>query len=270
MSLLESAAADYARHRPGIPDAVVRLPADALEGIGRPLLLSLGAGTGRVPSALLPAVPRMARLDLVVLDEGVLRGASARLPSVLPDGGATAFHPLLAEELTAPHSGCGAHPVTCAPAFHRMSRPSVLTMADRVTAPAAAVAVTGDGSPWTRPTPWKREWKQLAQTCLGQERRAGTAGPYAAPGRRHEDDLRESAFSDITVHRFPLHRTRTPAGVVGHLRGTSFARPASFGGQHARFGQGAHALPEEQARHAGLVEDTVVAVLLARRPGAGR
>ncbi|GAX57848.1 methyltransferase domain-containing protein [Streptomyces olivochromogenes] len=113
MSLFESAAVDYARHRPGIPDEVVRLLAGVLEGIDRPVLLDLGAGTGQVPAALVAAMPGIVRVDLVDADEGMLREAAARLPS-LPSAGTIAFHTMSAEEFTTPHAGSRAHLITCA------------------------------------------------------------------------------------------------------------------------------------------------------------
>ncbi|MFB8137422.1 class I SAM-dependent methyltransferase [Streptomyces mirabilis] len=268
MSLFESAAVDYARHRPGVPDEVVRLLAGVLEGIDRPVLLDLGAGTGQVPAALVPAMPRIARVDLVDADEGMLREAAARLPS-LPSAGTIAFHTMPAEEFATPHAGYRAHLLTCARAFHWMSRPAVLAMADRVTAPAATFAVIGDGSLWTHQARWTSELKQLVQSYLGEERQAGTTGVYAEPGRSYQDDLADSAFSSIAEHRFPVRRTWTPGTVVGYLRSTSFAHPALFGGQHARFEQEARSLLEEHSHGEGLVEDAVFTVLLARRPGGG-
>ncbi|MFD3940681.1 hypothetical protein ACFWSF_38370 [Streptomyces sp. NPDC058611] len=53
--MFEGAALTYARHRPGLPDAAVRLLADALRGPPSPVLLDLGTGTGQVPFALLSA-----------------------------------------------------------------------------------------------------------------------------------------------------------------------------------------------------------------------
>ncbi|WP_067130073.1 class I SAM-dependent methyltransferase [Streptomyces yokosukanensis] len=269
MSLFESAASDYARHRPGIPEEVVRLLAKVLKGIDQPVLLDLGAGTGQVPAALIPAVPHIVRVDLVDPDEAMLHEAAARLPS-LPSGGTIAFHAMPAEEFTAPYGGYRAHLVTCARAFHWMSRPAVLAIADRVTAPAATFALIGDGSLWTHPASWAADLKQLVQSYLGKERRAGTTGVYTEPGRRYQDDLAESAFSDIAEHQFPVRRTWTPTAVVGYLRSTSFARPALFGDRHARFEQEARSLLEEHALGEGLVEDAVFTVLLARRPGCGR
>lgn len=64
--LFTSTAADYARHRPGIPPEAISLPADTMRNAARPVLLDLGSGTGQVPVTLLPAVPRIDRVDLLL------------------------------------------------------------------------------------------------------------------------------------------------------------------------------------------------------------
>lgn len=265
MSLFESAAADYARDRPGIPDKVVQLLTGYLDGVDQPVLLDLGAGTGQVPAALLPALPRWARMDLVDVDEGMLREASIRLPSVLPGGGTIAFHPMPAEEFTAPHIGYGAHLVTCARAFHWMDRAAVLKTADRVAAPHATVAIMGDGSLWTHESEWTSALRELVRTYLGPVRRAGTCGTYAAPGSSYEDDLAISPFSGVSEHRFPLVRAWTPETVVGYLRSTSFARPELFSDRHEAFEAEARHLLNVHARNGVLREEAVFTVLLARR-----
>jgi SAM-dependent methyltransferase len=267
--LFASAAADYARYRPGIPSEAVRLLAGTVRGVARPVVLDLGSGTGQVAAALLPALAHVDRLDLVDPDPGMLREATETLAPLLGDCPA-GFHRVGAEDFTPPFDGYRADLVTCARAFHWMPRPAVLSMADRVTAPGASMAIMGDGSLWTHPTQWTTELKRLIQSYLGPERRAGTAGAYTEPVRRYEDDLAESAFSDVSEHRIPVRRTWTPAAVVGYLRSTSFARPALFGDLHARFEQEAHLLLEEHGRNEGLIEDAVFTVLLARRPGGDR
>ncbi|GAA2425852.1 class I SAM-dependent methyltransferase [Streptomyces pulveraceus] len=276
MTLFASAAADYARYRPGIPDEAVRLLAETLDGCDRPAVLDLGAGTGQVPAALLPAVPRIARVDLVDQDSDMLRIAAERLR---PLHGQTAvvFHAVPAETFSAPVDGYGADLVACARSFHWLDRPTTLGMADRVTSPTATVAVMGDGSLWTHEAHWTAALKTLIRSYLGDGRRAGTTGAYAEPSSRYEDDLAESAFDEVTEHRFPVRRTWTPDQVIGYLRSTSFARPALFDepvtppGQarprHARFEREAHVLLEEYAHGEGLVEDAVFTVLLARRGG---
>ncbi|MFJ3505281.1 class I SAM-dependent methyltransferase [Streptomyces sp. NPDC090135] len=270
MTLFHAAADAYSRHRPGLPDEVVHLLAGTLRGIRRPALLDLGSGTGQVPAALLPVLPQLARLDLVDADRGMLHRAGILLHPLLT-GRAAAFHPVRAEEFTAPEESYRADLVTCARAFHWMDRPVVLAMADRVTAPGATLAIMGDGSLWTHRAPWTAALRELIQSYLGAERCAGPAGTYSGPNRRYEDDLAESAFCEVEEHHFPLRRVRTPDMVVGYLRSTSFARPALFGDRRPRFEAEARSLLEQHAaKEGGLVEETVFDVLLARRPGGAR
>nr|WP_024127532.1 class I SAM-dependent methyltransferase [Streptomyces sp. F12]AHE40295.1 Methyltransferase type 12 [Streptomyces sp. F12] len=269
MTLFHAAADAYSRHRPGLADEVVHLLAGTLRGIRGPALLDLGSGTGQVAAALLPVLPQLARLDLVDADRDMLHQAGVVLHPLLT-GRAAAFHPVRAEEFTAPEAGYRADLVTCARAFHWMDRPAVLAVVDRVTSPGATLAIMGDGSLWTHPAPWTVALRELIQSYLGAERRAGTRA-YAEPGRRYEDDLAESAFSDVKEHHFPLRRVWTPDQVVGYLRSTSFARPDLFGDRHSRFETEARALLEQHgAAKGGLVEDGVFDVLLARRPGGAR
>ncbi|MGW1225014.1 class I SAM-dependent methyltransferase [Streptomyces sp. NPDC001478] len=267
MSLFHATADAYSRHRPGLPDDVVHLLAGTLRGIHRPALLDLGTGTGQVPAALLPVLPPLARLDLVDANQDMLHQADLALRPLLA-GRSAAFHPIRAEEFTRPQEGYQADLVTCARAFHWMDRPAVLAVAERVTAPGATLAIMGDGSLWTHPAPWAVALRELIQSYLGAERRAGTTGAYAEPERRYEDDLAESAFSDIAEHHVPFRRVWTPRTVVGYLRSTSFARPGLFGDRHPRFEAEADALLEQHAaQESRLVEDGVFDVLLARRPG---
>lgn len=187
MSLFHAAADAYGRHRPGLPDEAVHLLAGTVRGIRCPALLDLGTGTGQVPAALLPVLPQLARLDLVDANRDMLHQADLALRPLLA-GRSAAFHPVRVEEFTAPEEGYRADLVTCARAFHWMDRPAVLAMADRVTAPGATLAIMGDGSLWTHQAPWTVALRELIQSHLGAERRAGTTGTYAAPGRRYEDD----------------------------------------------------------------------------------
>ncbi|MBB4981094.1 hypothetical protein GGE06_002002 [Streptomyces sp. SFB5A] len=117
---------------------------------------------------------------------------------------------------------------------------------------------------------WAADLKRLIQSYLGADRRAGTTGMYSGPKRSYEDDLAESAFSDITKRRSPVRRTWTPTGVVAYLRSTSFARADLFKDRHTRFESEAPALLEQHATDGVLIEDAVFDVLLARRPGGAR
>ncbi|MET9658719.1 class I SAM-dependent methyltransferase [Streptomyces sp. NPDC006510] len=276
LALVERLQEDGVLTHPRLRDALSLLDRETLDGFDRPTLLDLGSGTGQVPAALLPAVPRVTRLDLVDRDSDMLRTAAEQLRP-LHGQAAVAFHAVPAEASSAPVDGYKADLVTCARAFHWLDRPAVLRTVDRVTGPTAAVAVMGDGSLWTYGAHWIAALKALIQSYLGDGRRAGTTGTYTEPSSHYEDDLAESAFSKVTEYRFPVRRTWTPDQVVGCLRSTSFAHPASFdepdtppeqAGRHARFEREAHALLEEYVHGEGLVEDAVFTVLLARRGGA--
>ncbi|MFI5642020.1 class I SAM-dependent methyltransferase [Streptomyces goshikiensis] len=268
MSLFDSLDHHYARYRPRLPDQVVQLLAGELAGAPTPTLLDLGAGTGQVALSMLPILPPTAHLDLVDQNPGMLRTALDELRPHLGERTAT-VHAVPAEQFSPGQTGYRADLVTCCRAFHWMDRPAVLAMADRVTVPRAAVAIMGDASLWTHQAPWTVALRALIQSHLGEDRRAGTTSTYSEPGRRYEDDLTDSAFSDIAEHRIPFTRTWTPAEVLGYLRSTSFARPDLFT-DHPRFEEQAHALLLEHARDGVLTEDGVFTVLLAHRSGAAR
>jgi ubiquinone/menaquinone biosynthesis C-methylase UbiE len=265
-ALFGTAAGEYARYRPGMPDGAVRLLAATLHGVPAPVLLDLGTGTGQVPRALLPVVPRMAHVNLVDVNQQMLAQATAELEPLL---GACTVTTYAGEAHTfAPRIlGQRADLITCCRAFHWMDRTAVLKMADRVAAPHAAVAVMGDRSLWTHDADWTVALRELIQTYLGEGRRAGTRGTYTEPGRSYEDDLAASAFSDVSEHRFPLTRAWTPESVIGYLRSTSFARPALFADRHQAFEAEARRLLDAHARSGTLREEAVFTVLLARRPG---
>lgn len=266
-SLFGTAAADYARYRPGVPDAAVRLLAATLHGVPAPVLLDLGAGTGQVPRALLAVVPRLAHIDLVDVNQGMLAQAMADLRPAL---GTTTVSAFAGEAHTyAPlRPGQGPDLVTCCRAFHWMDRAAVLDMVDRISAPHAAVAVLGDGSLWTYESDWTAALRELIQSFLGPSRRAGTRGTYGGPGRSYRDDFAASAFSTVSEHRSPVTRAWTPANVVGYLRSTSFARPDLFADRHEAFEAEAIQLLDEYATEGVLREAAEFTVLLGRRPGA--
>ncbi|WP_406011898.1 class I SAM-dependent methyltransferase [Streptomyces sp. NBC_00984] len=225
MNLFDSAAPDYARYRPGIPDEAIQLLARTLEGIDRPTLLDPGSGTGQVSVGLLPALAQIGRVDLVDRDEDMLRTASELLRPLLGQS-AAAYHAFASEEFTAPFAGYRADLVTCSRAFHWMDRQAALAMADRVTTPGATVAVMGDGSLWTYEAKWTLALKGLIQSYLGTVRRAGTTGVYAnssneaaAPG---PGSVPRAACEHHTQRTRPVeeqhHGVRRPRGMAQALR----------------------------------------------------
>ncbi|MEU6218897.1 class I SAM-dependent methyltransferase [Streptomyces sp. NPDC047022] len=263
--VFDGVAAEYARHRPGIPAEAVRILTGAIEAVTRPMVLDLGTGTGQVPLALLAALPRIAHVDLVDVSKPMLRQAAAALRPVLGRSTAGLF---FGEADAFVPSAPGRRPdlITCCRAFHWMNRPAVLAMADRVAAPHATVAIMNDGSLWTHESDWTAALRELIQGFLGPVRRAGTRGAFQVPSRRYEEDLAESAFSDVTEHRIPVDRVWAPDDVIGYLRTTSFARPDLFAGRRAEFESQARALLAAHADGGVLHEEALFTVLLARRP----
>ncbi|MFD4258698.1 methyltransferase domain-containing protein [Streptomyces sp. NPDC058534] len=259
-------AADYARYRPGVPGAAVHLLAATQHGVPAPVLLDLGTGTGQVPRALLPVLRRLVHIDLVDVNASMLQAARVALEPVRGACTVDVF-PGAAHTFAPAEPGRAPTLITCCRSFHWMARPEVLSMADRIAAPHAVVAIMGDGSLWTHEADWTAALRELIQSYLGDDRRAGTRGTYAEPGRSYQDDLADSAFSEVTEHHFPVTRTWTPEDVVGYLRTTSFARPALFAGRHHAFEAAALRLLQDHAGDGVLTEDTVFTVLLARRPG---
>ncbi|MFI7087618.1 class I SAM-dependent methyltransferase [Streptomyces anulatus] len=259
-------AAGYARYRPGLPDAAVHLLAATQHGVPAPVLLDLGPGTGQVPRALLPVLRRLVHIDLVDVNVSMLEAARAVLE---PVRGACTVDVFTGAAHTFAPAAPGRAPtlITCCRSFHWMARPEVLSMADRMAAPHAIVAIMGDGSLWTHEAQWTAALRELIQSYLGEDRRAGTRGTCAGPGRSYQDDLADSPFSEVTEHRFPVPRTWAPQDVLGYLRTTSFARPALFAGRHPEFEAAALQLLQDHADGGVLKEDAVFTVLLARRPG---
>jgi ubiquinone/menaquinone biosynthesis C-methylase UbiE len=258
--------AHYARYRPGVPEGAVRLLVATQNGIAAPVLLDLGTGTGQVPLALLPALPRLTHLHLVDINQRMLEQALIDLEPIRDActvsgfvGEAQAFPP--------PDSSLAPSLITCCRAFHWMDRPAVLDMAARVSTPDVVVAVMGDGSLWNHDADWTTAVRELIQTHLGRARRAGTQGTYTEPSRTFQDELAASAFTEITRHTFPVTRTWTPEKVVGYLRTTSYARPVLFADRHNAFEAEALDLLHTYAHDGVLREDAVFEVILARRPG---
>ncbi|MFJ9742026.1 methyltransferase [Streptomyces sp. NPDC101166] len=265
-ALFGSEAADYGRYRPGLPDAAIHLLAATQHAVPGPVQLDLGTGTAQVPRALLPVLPRLVHVHLVDVNRHMPERALTALEPVRGPCSVSAF---TGEAHTFTPSAPGRAPtlISSCRSFHWMARSEVLDMADRVAAPNAVVAIMGDGSLWTHASQWTAALRELIQTYLGQERRAGTRGTYAGPGRSYEDDLAGSAFSDVAGYRFPVARAWTPEDVVRYLRTTSCARPALFAGRHQEFEAEALGLLRGHAHGGVLQEDAEFTVLLARRPG---
>ncbi|GAB2330418.1 class I SAM-dependent methyltransferase [Streptomyces griseoincarnatus] len=218
--LFAAAAAGYDRYRPGVPAEAAELLADTLRNLPDPTLLDRGTGTGQVPKALLKALPSLAHVEGVDWSRQMLDQARVALTPLL--GSCTLslvqtsadvykpLAPLPGEEWRTPDL------ITCCRAFHWMSGPDVLAMAHRVAAPQASLAIMGDGSLWSYEADWTRALRHLIQQYLGPGGRAGTMGDYPQPIRPFQEELADSAWSDVAEHRFPITRSWTAESVLGY------------------------------------------------------
>ncbi|WP_331718042.1 class I SAM-dependent methyltransferase (plasmid) [[Kitasatospora] papulosa] len=268
--VFDPTAGDYARCRPGVPASAVRLLTEAVRHRPDPVLLDLGTdtGTGQVPRALLTANHPPGRIEAVDVSRPMLERARRTLTPLLDACTLRLVH-AAADAYTLPPGGDikAVDLITCCRSLHWMDRAAVLTVADRVAAPGATLAIMGDGSLWTHGAAWTHALKHLIQQCLGTARRARSASTYDAPRRSSRQDLLDSPWTDITEHQVPVQRDWTPAAVVGYLRSTSYAQPRLFGQDHAAFEQAATDLLESEAYGGVLTEHALFTVLLARRPG---
>ncbi|WP_405814192.1 methyltransferase [Streptomyces sp. NBC_01390] len=265
---LFSPAADYAHYRPGLPDKVVRLPAGTLGRRPAPTLPDVGTSSRNVSLALLGAVPGLAPIEAVEVSRPMHDQARAVFTSALGHGTFTLVHstadvsaPLPGEAVPTPDLATGC------PSYPWMSGPHVPAMADRGAAPDATTATMGDVSPWTYQAGRTRPLGKPVQRCLGPRRREVDQDDFPEPRRSFEESLAASAWNDTTHRRFPVPPIRTPAGVLGFLRTTSFAGPDLFAERHSALEADARALLDARAGKGPLVEDAVFTFQPARRPG---
>ncbi|WP_326812422.1 class I SAM-dependent methyltransferase [Streptomyces scopuliridis] len=97
--------------------AAVRLLAATLHGVPEPVLLDVGTGTAQVPRALLSIVPRLAHVDLVDVNQGMLAQAMADLKAALGACTVSAYAGE-AHTFTPQVPGRGPDLITCCRAFH--------------------------------------------------------------------------------------------------------------------------------------------------------
>jgi trans-aconitate methyltransferase len=262
MSKFTGTARYYRLYRPGLPaEAVQLLTAEAGRLAPARRLLDLGTGTGQVPAALHES---FAEIDGVEPDADMVAQADTALRPLLPDG--LRLHCQQAEDFTPPYPGWRADLVTICRAFHWMDQPTLLKKLEGYVADTGLVAVMGDGSLWTARSDWTDALRELIQRFLGEQRRAGSQTTYAHHDRPYAEVLAESAFSQVSEHRFELKRVWTPEQVIGYLYSTSFAARSLFGERIEEFEDAATTLLQHFSADGPLLEEVEFQVVLARRP----
>lgn len=231
MSVFTGTVENYRKYRPPIPAEVADLLSAAAPSREPRRLLDVGTGTGLVVEAMLGKFD-----DIIAIDNDLqmLAAAESVLRVKMPQGTRLTFQPDAAEDFTPPEQW-QAELVTICRAFHWLDQAAVLQRLDTQIAPDGVVAIFGDNSFWAADSEWKRAVRRVVQNFLGEQRRAGTAGPFTHHDRPYSEIMEESPFAQVEEHRVPVHRIWTAESILGYLYSTSFAAPHLFGSRLHEF-----------------------------------
>lgn len=244
---------DYRIFRPPVPDVVTRRVVDTLDRRGR--ALDVGCGTGQWTFGLARHVEEVVGADP---DPGMVAEAERASIEV---GAAIRFVRADAPDLDGVNGPFDL--VGFCRSFHWLDRRATLERLRALSTPATRVAVIGDGSLWTGRSEWQTSLRDLVQSYLGPERRAGT-GTYEAPRTSHQEELAAAGFPVLVDERLPFDRKWTVEAVLGYLRSTSYARPDLFA-DHAAFERDATGLLDARMP---LVENGGFSVIVAGGSGS--
>lgn len=262
MSIFAGTAAYYDEFRPGVPDElVVRLVAEAGRDSLAHSLLDLGTGTGKV---LQQFIPYFKDIVAVEPDGDMMQLAKNRLVPEMPADTSIFFLDGSAELVQFP-TNWSASIVTICRAFHWMEQPLVLDRLDEVVESRGVVAVFSDKSLWTVDNLWTTEVRQIVQSFLGEQRRAG-ADVFSQSARSYEEIFKLSAFPHLETFTVPVKRVWHAKQILGYLYSTSFAAKSLFGDSHEDFERALFDKLHRMAPNDKFIEENECSVLLARRP----
>ncbi|WP_052713666.1 class I SAM-dependent methyltransferase [Streptomyces katrae] len=261
--IFDSCGAPYVVYRRPHPPAVVDYLATQWgRATTRPRILDLGCGPGTLT---LDLAERGAAVTAVDVSEEMLAAgrdwAQARnIKSVTWKRADATDAAILAKE-SGPFHG-----VTIADAFHWMDRRQVLSSLDQAVRPGGFVAVIGYRAPGTQREWWHALLEQLRLRWLGSVNLAGPATTYVEPDGGHEEILRRSAFSQVSVLRTDYRQTYTLNELVGLQRTYAYSSAATLGDRQAGFEEDLRRTLTA-ARPDGRFEAVLqAAVIIGRRP----
>lgn len=223
--LFSGTARYYNQFRPKIPREVVDYTRNkyGLDGTG--VLLDAGCGTGISTRAFAPFFARTIAFDV---SEEMIREAIA-----ITEDASIEYRVCSDDELDL--GGEAIKHVIAVRSFHWMDQSRFLQKIKHNMREGGAISIISDGSFWTGQEPWQRTVKEVVQSFLGAERRAGTKGKFSAPSLPYEIILENNGFSCLDYKTIPITRYWTIDNIIGYLYSTSFSAYSLYNNRNAAF-----------------------------------
>ncbi len=215
----------YASYRPGIPDEVVKYVRDRFRLDGSSTLLDMGCGTGLSTFAFAPLFRRTVAFDT---DPEMLAEAQAKQPKGLE---------IAWQERSDRDVSTAEGPYRLATAcrsFNWMDQYPLLDKLHHIIEPGGGVALIGDGSFWTGAEPWQATAREVIQSFLGRDRRAGGT-KYQASTEPYTSILANSGYVDVEYAEIPVSRSWDIDRILGYLYSTSFSAQRLYGDRLGEF-----------------------------------
>lgn len=223
--LFKGTAQYYSQYRPSLPTEVVDYLVDRYSLNGEGVLLDMGCGTG------ISTFPLATYFDKVVAfdTDAEMLSEAKRLQPI----NSNITWQLRSDKELSITEGPYKLAIACR-SFNWMDQYTVLQKLHKILERGGGVALIGDGSFWTGSEPWQREIKQVIQSFLGQERKAGKS-TYSAPSEPYTITLAKNSYEDVKYKAIPVTRIWDIQGIFGYLYSTSFSAKHLYGDRIQEF-----------------------------------
>lgn len=250
----------YARYRPPYPDDFYTLLADRFRLDGTQAALDLGSGPGTIALPLARMAGHVYAVDpaVAMLDEGRRLAHEHAITNVTWLEGTSGDITRLG---LPPLDVC-----TMGKSFHWTDRGRALADLDTLIAPGGGLTLI---SSVTRPDSHRPAWLDvIGDVCarfLGPDYRQ-TYGPAGHPALGRDDDLAQSAFSQIETVEWDQHLVYTLDELVGLQFSFSYCNPGLLGDRCAAFEDALRASLTEFAPNCRYETTIQVEAAIATRP----
>jgi len=223
--LFKGTAQYYAAYRPDLPIPVVNYLKNRFNLNGNGSFLDMGCGTGQSTFALASLFEKTFAFDI---DEEMLKEARKNEPE-----GLNIQWQHRSDKDVNITEGPYRLVIACR-AFNWMDQYLLLQKLHHIIEPGGGIALIGDGSFWTGDEPWQKKIKEVIQSFLGQERRAGNS-IYSAPNEPYIVSLKKNGYKDPLLEAIPITREWNIQSIIGYLYSTSFSAKHLFGNRLKEF-----------------------------------